>query len=222
MAEESRYLVDYLRKKGFAQTRKLRHEYLSYYGLDQEYVCVLVSGVVKTSVTLREGSEFNIFYIKGPSPVSLLRDEVSNRAKPPFTVRVESDEALYMRIPRVAFWDYVNEDPLLLGCVKDYYRSSLEETLYRMRYLTMNGKVGAVGGFLYDLNERFGAPCEGGSLITLDITNEDIAQFCGISSRSSVNRILRGFREKGVISTRERGTRIVVHDKERLERYVMG
>lgn len=86
----------------------------------------------------------------------------------------------------------------------------------------MNGKVGAVGGFLYDLNERFGDPCEGGSLITLDITNEDIAQFCGISSRSSVNRILRGFREKGIISTRDRGTRIVVHDKERLERYVMG
>lgn len=86
----------------------------------------------------------------------------------------------------------------------------------------MNGKVGAVGGFLYDLNDRFGAPCEGGSMITLDITNEDIAQFCGISSRSSVNRILRGFREKGIISTRERGSRIVIHDKERLERYVMG
>lgn len=59
-------------------------------------------------------------------------------------------------------------------------------------------------------------------MITLDITNEDIAQFCGISSRSSVNRILRGFREKGIISTRERGSRIVIHDKERLERYVMG
>ena len=56
MAEESSYLVDYLRKKGFAETRKLRHEYLSYYGLDQEYVYVLVSGVVKTSVTLREAN----------------------------------------------------------------------------------------------------------------------------------------------------------------------
>ncbi len=222
MAEESGYLVEYLRKKGFSETRKTRHEYLSYYGLDQEYVYVLVSGVVKASVTLREGNEFNIFYIQGPSPISLLRDEVSSCAKAPFTVRVESDEALYMRIPRVAFWDYVNEDPLLLNCVKDYYRSSLEETLHRMRYLTINGKVGAVGGFLYELNDRFGAPCEGGSLITLDITNEDIAQFCGISSRSSVNRILRGFREKGIVSTRERGTRIVINDKERLERYVMG
>lgn len=112
MAEESGYLVEFLRKKGFSETRKTRHEHLSYCGLDQEYVYVLVSGVVKT--------------------------------------------------------------------------------------------------------------CEGGSLITLDMTNEDIAQLCGISSRSSVNRILRGFREKGIVSMRERGTRIVINEKERLERYVMG
>ena len=55
---------------------------------------VLVEGVVKASVTLREGTRFNISYIKGPSPVSLLRDEVSSRAKSPYSVRVESPEAV--------------------------------------------------------------------------------------------------------------------------------
>lgn len=219
--ERSDYLVDFLRERGFHEMRKARHEYLSYYGFDQEYVFVLVEGVVKASVTLREGTRFNISYIKGPSPVSLLRDEVSSRAKSPYSVRVESREASYMAIPRVQFWGYVNEDPRLLGYVKDYYRASLEEALYRMRYLTMNGKVGAVGGFLYDLNERFGEPCREGSMIALDVTNEDIAQFCGISSRTSVNRILRGFRERGVISTGRRDGRIVVHDAPSLECYVM-
>lgn len=201
--------------------RKARHEYLSYYGFDQEYVFVLVEGVVKASVTLREGTRFNISYIKGPSPVSLLRDEVSSRAKSPYSVRVESPEAIYMAVPRVRFWEFVNEDSRLLGYVKDYYRASLEESLYRMRYLTMNGKVGAVGGFLFDLNERFGVPCDEGSVIALDVTNEDIAQFCGTSSRTSVNRILRGFREQGVISTSGHDGRIVIHDASMLERYVM-
>ena len=140
----SDYLVDFLRERGFHEMRKARHEYLSYYGFDQEYVFVLVEGVVKASVTLREGTRFNISYIKGPSPVSLLRDEVSSRAKSPYSVRVESPEAIYMAVPRVRFWEFVNEDSRLLGYVKDYYRASLEESLYRMRYLTMNGKVGAV------------------------------------------------------------------------------
>ena len=216
--ERSDYLVDFLRERGFHEMRKARHEYLSYYGFDQEYVFVLVEGVVKASVTLREGTRFNISYIKGPSPVSLLRDEVSSRAKSPYSVRVESPEAIYMAVPRVRFWEFVNEDSRLLGYVKDYYRASLEESLYRMRYLTMNGKVGAVGGFLYDLNERFGVPCD---VIALDVTNEDIAQFCGTSSRTSVNRILRGFREQGVISTSGHDGRIVIHDASMLERYVM-
>ena len=92
------------RGKGVPEQRKSRHEYLSHYGLDQAYVYVLVSGVVKASVTLREGEHFNIFYIQGPSPVSLLRDEVSSLAKSPYSVRVESEEAVYMAVPRIAFW----------------------------------------------------------------------------------------------------------------------
>lgn len=68
---------------------------------------------------VKRAFEFSIFYIQGPSPVSLFRDEVSSRAKYPFSVCVESDEAIYMMVPRVTFWDYVNEDPRLLKYVKD-------------------------------------------------------------------------------------------------------
>ncbi|MDY5473603.1 MAG: helix-turn-helix domain-containing protein [Holdemanella porci] len=32
------------------------------------------------------------------------------------------------------------------------------------------------------------------------MTNDDIAGFCGISTRNGVNRILRGLREQNVIS----------------------
>ena len=219
--EQGDYLVRYLRGKGVPEQRKSRHEYLSYYGLDQAYVYVLVSGVVKASVTLREGEHFNIFSIQGPSPVSLLRDEVSSRAKSPYSVRVESEEAVYMAVPRIAFWEYVNEDTRLLAYMKDYYRASLDEALYRMRYLTMNGKVRAVGGFLYDMCRRFGEAGGGGTSILLDIANEDIARFCGISSRTSVNRILRGFRERGIVSTCRGEGRIVVRKPSSLERYVM-
>lgn len=64
--ERSDYLVDFLRERGFHEMRKARHEYLSYYGFDQEYVFVLVEGVVKASVTLREGT-------RSTSPTSRVR-----------------------------------------------------------------------------------------------------------------------------------------------------
>lgn len=116
------YLVEYLRSKGYPEVKKHRHEYLCYYGFDQSHVYVLIEGVVKASVTMREGTEFNVFYMQGPSPVSLLRDEESAKAKSPFSVRVESDEALFYVVPRLTFWKYVNEDHRLLDYVKDYYR----------------------------------------------------------------------------------------------------
>ncbi len=60
------YLVEYLRSKGYPEVKKHRHEYLCYYGFDQSHVYVLIEGVVKASVTMREGTEFNVFYMQGP------------------------------------------------------------------------------------------------------------------------------------------------------------
>lgn len=116
-AEESDYLVEFLRERGFHEMSKARHEYLSYYGFDQEYAFVLVRDVVKASVTLREGTRFNISYIKGPNPVSLLRDEVGSRTKSPYSVRVESPEAVYMAVPRVRLLGS-------LGCMAGLLRTS--------------------------------------------------------------------------------------------------
>lgn len=59
-----------------------------------------------------------------------------------------------------------------------------------------------------------------GILIDFQITNDDIAGFCGISTRNSVNRILRGLRENGVISVENQ--KILIKDKEYLEQYMQG
>ena len=59
-----------------------------------------------------------------------------------------------------------------------------------------------------------------GILIDFQITNDDIAGFCGISTRNSVNRILRGLRENGVISVEDQ--KILIKDKEYLEQYMQG
>ena len=64
----------------------------------------------------------------------------------------------------------------------------------------------------------FGKEVRNGILIDLKITNDDIAGFCGISTRSSVNRILRGLREEHVIRTLY--NKIVVLDVDYLKQYV--
>lgn len=45
------YLLEFLEKKDIPIVHKLRHAYLTYYGLDQQNTYVLKEGVVKTSIT---------------------------------------------------------------------------------------------------------------------------------------------------------------------------
>lgn len=53
--------------------------------------------------------------------------------------------------------------------------------------------------FFINLISLSGKEIKEGILIDMQITNDDIAGFCGISTRNSVNRILRGLREENVI-----------------------
>ena len=160
----SNYLIKFLEEKEVPTITKKRHTYLTYYGLEQQDTYVLKEGVIKTSIILRDGREFNISYIKGPDIISLLKDEVSQYTSAPFNVRIESETATFYRIPRVLFWEYVNQ------------------------------------------------------LIDFQVTNDDIAGFCGISTRNSVNRILRGLREENVITMVNQ--KIVVLDKDYLKQFI--
>ena len=214
----SNYLIKFLEKKDVPTVTKKRHTYLTYYGLEQQDTYVLKEGVIKTSIILRDGREFNISYIKGPDIISLLKDEVSQYTSAPFNVRIESDTAVFYRIPRVLFWEYVNQDTNLQDYVNSYYRNKLSEAILRQQLMTMNGKNGAVCAFIYSLIPLFGRKLKDGIIIDFQVTNDDIAGFCGISTRNSVNRILRGLREENVITMVNQ--KIVVLDKDYLKQFI--
>ena len=63
--------VTFLQKKSFLEEKNLpevikkKHTYLMMDGHDQEDIYVLKDGVVKVSIVLCDGREFNITYLKG-------------------------------------------------------------------------------------------------------------------------------------------------------------
>ena len=215
---DNEYLLNFFKKKNVPIIQKKRHTYLAYYGLEQQDTYVLKEGVIKTSIILHDGREFNISYINTPDIISLLKDEVSQYTSAPFNVRIESETATFYRIPRVLFWDFVNQDPELKEYVNSYYRTKLTEAIFRQQLMTMNGKNGAVCSFIYQLIPLFGRKVKKGILIDFQVTNDDIAGFCGISTRNSVNRILRGLREENIITMVNQ--KIVVLDKDYLKQFI--
>ena len=77
------YLLSFLSQRNISTITRKRHAYLTYCGLEQQYTYILKEGVVKTSIILKDGREFNIAYLKGPNIISLLRDEISSYTSNP-------------------------------------------------------------------------------------------------------------------------------------------
>jgi len=74
-----------------------------------------------------------------------------------------------------------------------------------------------VAGRLVELAERFGEPGDGGVLITLPISQEELASWSG-ASREATSKALRDLRELGAVETRRRN--ITVRDVDLLKRLV--
>lgn len=188
--------LDFFTEHEVPVIRKRRHTFLN---MDDENVYILKEGVVKVSVLMRDGREYNITYAKGPNLLSLMCDTLREDVAYRIRIRVESEEASFCLVSREDFSRAVKRDEKLKEYVEAYYRENLQRALYRQKCMTMNGKSGAIYAFLYNLISLFGKENEEGILIDMQVTNDDIAGFCGISTRNSVNRILRGLREENVI-----------------------
>lgn len=208
------YVLQYLEKMEVPVVSKKNHDIVMC-GLEK--MIFLKEGIVKVSTMLEDGREYNITYTKGPDLLSLmcdtLREDVSYRTR----IRVVSEEASFCLISREDFFRTARQDDKLKDYVEAYYRENLQRALYRQKCMTMNGKSGAVYSFLYNLIPLFGKECREGILIDVQVTNDDIAGFCGISTRNSVNRILRGLREENVIRTVD--NKILILNAEYLKPY---
>lgn len=164
--------LDFFTEHEVPVIRKRRHTFLK---MDDENAYILKEGVVKVSVLMRDGREFNIAYLKGFDILSMFKDAVVDCKFSSLMIRVESDEASFYCVSKELFNQLLNKHSELVEYVNTYYRKKLSETISRQELMTMNGKNGAVCAFIYYLVTIFGKEARDGILIDLKITNDDIA-----------------------------------------------
>ena len=68
----SESVLNFLEEKNLPEVTKKKHTYLMMDGHDQEDIYVLKDGVVKVSIVLCDGREFNITYLKGLDMILVL------------------------------------------------------------------------------------------------------------------------------------------------------
>lgn len=96
---------------------------------------------------------------------------------------------------------------LFLKWMNDHFR----RTMTKFRDLVLFGKKGALYSILIRLSNSYGVRKDDGIHITVPLTNQDLANFCG-TAREIVSRMLADLKRKKIISIKNK--KIIIHNIE--------
>ncbi|MDR7000823.1 Crp/Fnr family transcriptional regulator [Neobacillus niacini] len=168
---------------------------------------MIKSGIVQLTKIIPDGRELTLrMCSKGdlvgeldlftPAPVYLLSARVIESGEVAVIMKDVLEEKLSVNLP------------LSLEFMK-WMSRQYRKTQTKFRDLVLHGKKGALYSTLIRITNSYGMKTSDGILIELQLTNQDLANFCG-TSREVVNRLLSDLRKNGIISV-NKGS-ITVHD----------
>jgi CRP/FNR family transcriptional regulator len=103
----------------------------------------------------------------------------------------------------------LSKDHVLASEFMKWMGLEFRKTQAKFRDLVLHGKKGALYSTLIRITNTYGMKTKTGILITVPLTNQELANFCG-TSREVVNRLLSELRKEEIISI-DKGT-ITIHD----------
>lgn len=170
---------------------------------------IIHSGIVQISKIIPDGRELTIRMCSSGDLICEL-DLFCPAKKYLLSGRVtESGEVSV--IMKDVLEEKLSKDHVLAAEFMRWMGLQFRKTQAKFRDLVLNGKKGALYSTLIRIVNSFGEKTNEGFLISVPLTNQELANFCG-TSREVVNRLLSELRKEGVISV-DKGI-ITIHDLE--------
>jgi len=193
----------------FARGATIMHQ-----GEEPGRVLVIERGRAKVTVVTEDGSEVILAFRE---PGDMLGElSALGGARRVATVRaIEELDAL--AIAARDFDSYLEAQPRVALVILRVVTERLRDADRSQVEFAAHQTLSRVAGRLVELADRFGEPCDGGVLITLPISQEELASWSG-ASREATSKALRDLRELGAVETRRRN--ITVRDVDLLKRLV--
>ena len=185
---------------------------LTHQGSPGAEVLVLLRGRAKVSIDTEEGREVVVQFC-GPGDLLGELAVIDSEARLGTTEALEPIEAL--ALSAADFLALIEQRPSFsLALLRNLVKRFRDSDLMRVEFASAQ-TLGRVAARLVELLDRHGEPAEGGTAITLPISQEELAAWTG-SSREATAKALQTLRELGAIRTERR--RIVVLDEPTLRR----
>lgn len=187
-----------------------RHALIYSPGDSANHIYMVGQGEVKISRYTSEGRELTLDHlgeggIFGEMEILLQRQRESQAvARTECTIYMMEHEALSEAIkddPRFGLW---------LTRMMGVRQARMENRLESLLFKSANGKVAQI---LLRLANEHGEQTKGGTLINYPITHQEIGNLIA-TTRETVSYAFMEFRQRGLISTRQRKT--IIHDMDQL------
>lgn len=187
-------------------------EYLFREGTKAEELYVISSGKIQITKTTAEGRRLCL-RISGKNEICGELTLFTDDPRYFYSAEVIEEADVYAihneRLETALFHD----KSLAFEFIK-WMSDHVRKTQTKFRDLVLIGRKGALYSTLIRMTNSYGVRQKDGILIDLSLTDQQLADFCGIS-RESTNRILNDLKRKHVISNIKK--KIVVHDLQYLK-----
>ena len=177
-----------------------------------DHVALLLSGVVKVTVSDEEGRQC-LLAIRGPG--DLIGELGAMEGEPRFATVAALEPVEALVVPASAFRDVVAAHPAAAAAVVEMLSNRLRDSDRKRAEFGTRDSGARVASRLVELADRFGEPVEQGVRINLQITQDEIALWSGCS-REAVTKAMQVMRELQWLETGRRS--ILILDEEAIRR----
>lgn len=205
---------------GIEELKSIRHQikeikkerFLFREGDFAENVYIVQSGKVRIEKVTPNGRELTL-KISGPG--QLVGEVTIFSETPKYMLAARAiEDTVYLQISIKDLEEALEVNGRLSIAFMKWMGIDQQKTQTKFRDLLLHGKKGALYSTLIRLSNSYGVKIEGGILIDIVLTNQELANFCGMT-REVVNRMLGNLKKNGTVSLRE--GKIFIHDLEYLK-----
>ncbi len=179
-----------------------------------EVVYVLLEGTVKILIEQVDGREVILAFLgAGDTVGEMSLVDSSGRSANVMTM----EKCTFLWMDRSTFQDLLKNVSEFAQNLVRLLSSRLRMANEQIQSLSSLDVAGRLARQILAFAERYGEPVEGGTQISLRLTQTDLAELVG-ASRERVNQVMVDFRQKGYLAV-DSGHHILVHRPQELARF---
>ncbi len=159
-----------------------------------EFMYAILDGEVKVVQTTEEGKEIIITMHRVGDFFGEL-SLIDGKTAPAAVCATKNSEAAI--ISRNDFYSLLHDDKILQNMLR-ILCARIRESIKKIQILNFNNASQRIKMLFLMLSESFGQELDGGTVLSIKLTHQDIAEMTGLS-RETVTRILHRWRKRGEI-----------------------